>query len=198
MGEYNFFRPLSNEEQVDTVAIGSTDILSTFLKKLADVQTEFNKKLRPFDAYGAKIDFEHKVRNKINDISTNLDREGISRTIDFGDLEAYGNTDRFEFIERAEQQVTKLVAGTINNVSIGYRYKFKCIAKGNRISIYVENSKIDEFEKWLNEEFLKDDKLVKKAPTPDEPMSLDDVEQKGSAKSEVVKETKKTNTKKVK
>lgn len=168
MSSYNFFRPLTSEEKIDTINVGTEDILSLFLKKLAEAQSVYQKNLRPFDSYSAKIDFETRIRNKINDLATTVDRN-TDRTVEFGDLNEYGNIDRFEFIERSECRVTKVVAGTLNDVSIGFRYKFRCKSKGNRISIYVEHNRIDEFEKWLNEEFLKDSKLIKKAPEKEMP-----------------------------
>jgi len=177
MSEYKFFRPLTADEKTDTIKVGSEDILSKFLKKLAEVQTEYQKKLRPFDSYSAKIDFETRIRNKINDLATTMD-ENADRSVDFGKLEEYGNIERFEFTERSECRVTKVVAGTLNDVSIGYRYKFRCKPKGNRISIYVEHSKIEEFEKWLHEELLKDGEKVTEAPpveVPEKPVEPVDI-----------------------
>lgn len=171
IAQYNIFRPLSSEEKVDTIQLGSDDLLSAFLKELAKKQAEYQKKMRPYDSYSAKIDFESKIRNKIDEITQNVSKEGADRTIDFGNLDEYGKLERFKFIERTKSEVTKLVAGTLNTVLTGHRYRFICKPKGNRISIYVDNEKVDEFEKWLKEEFLKEDDDIKEGEvkqTPEE------------------------------
>jgi len=161
MTELSIFRPLTQDETMDIIPLNSQNYLTVFLKELAKVSAEFQKKLRPFDSYNAKIDFEESVKTKANEISKAIDKKVI-KSFDFGDLHRYGNIDRFEFIESVEQQNTRLVAGIKQEVVMGKKYKFKCKQRGNRISIFVKNEKVEEFEKWLNDVFLKQGKAKEK------------------------------------
>jgi hypothetical protein len=160
--ESNFIRPLSHDEKREVIELGTESILTKFLKELSKKQSEYDKKSRPFDGYSARMDFESRMRNKIDELSATVDEELKDRTIDFGNLDTYGELSRFEFTEKTPCAVNRTVHGIKQEVVIGQRYKFKCKQRGNRISIVVDNEKIDEFDKWLNNVFLKNDIISEK------------------------------------
>ena len=159
MVETNMIRPLSNEEKRDMIELGTESILVGFLKELAKKQAEYNKILRPYDAYSAKIDFETKVRHKIDELTNTVDEKLKDRNIDYGDLDVYGELSRFTFLEKSPSNVVKSEYGMKKEIQIGNRYKFKCNQRGNKISIFVDNDKVAEFEKWLNNVFLNKEKI---------------------------------------
>ncbi len=162
MTEYNIFRPLTQGEKVDTIPLGTKNLLNIFIKELASVQSEYTKSRRPFDAYSARLDFDNNVRNQISELSNTIDENLKNKEIDFGDLHKYGNYDRFTFIEGTDCMGHRVVAGVKTEIVTGKRYKFICKQRGNKISILVPIGisindglkDIEEFEKWLNDEFL--------------------------------------------
>jgi len=156
MTELSIFRPLTQEETMDMIPLGTQDYMTLFLKELAKVLAEFQKQRRPFDSYSAKLDFEQSIKNKMSEISSVIDKKIIEK-FDFGDLHRYGDLSRFEYLESIEQLNTRLVAGIKQEIVIGKRYRFKCKQRGNKISLLVDNNEIENFEKWLKETFLKSD-----------------------------------------
>ena len=159
MGQYNIVRPLTSDEKQEITPLGSTSLLDKFLIELAKVSSKFQKDMRPFDSYGARIDFEDNVRTKLNEISHAIDKSTVGK-FDFGNLEEYGNLDLFEYLGSLEQQQTRLVAGIKQEVVTGQRYRFKAKKRGNKLSIFVPNDKVDEYEKWIKKHFLKDEKPI--------------------------------------
>ena len=160
MGQYDIVRPLTEDEKKEITPLGSTTLLDKFLAELAKVASKFQKELRPFDSYGARIDFEDKVRTKMNEIAHAIDKSTVEK-LDFGNLEEYGNVDLFEYLGKIEQQQTRLVAGIKQEVVIGQRYRFKAKKRGNKLSIFVPNERVEEFEKWLNKNFSETEKSDK-------------------------------------
>lgn len=152
MTNYNIFRPLSDVEKKDMESLGTTTLLDKFLIELANTQAKFQKMMRPFDAYSARVDFDENVKSKLNELSTAIDKSTVKK-FDFGDLDKYADPERFEFLEKVEQKVNKLVHGVNSEVVIGYRYKFKCKQRGNKCSVFVYEKDVEEFEKWLNHYF---------------------------------------------
>lgn len=152
-------RPLTAEEKKEITPLGSTSLLDLFLKELAKKVSEYQKNYKPFDSYGARIDFDNNIKIKLNEISAAVDKDTVAK-FDFGDLDKYGKSDLFKFLEKHEQEQTRLVAGIKQEVVIGNRYRFRCKTRGNTVSILIPNKKIESFEKWLDTTYLKKDKKV--------------------------------------
>lgn len=149
-------RPLSSDEKKDVIELGpgkNANILNLFLVRLADVSVKYQKQLRPFDSYNARLDFDTKMKNKLDEIHKTIDPEKVDLKVEFGDLDEYSNPDRFEYVKRTEVISARLVVGMKQEVHIGYRFHFKGKEKGNRISIFVPDKKVDEMESWIEENF---------------------------------------------
>lgn len=159
--EYNMFRPLSEEEKVDNIPVKHTSILDAFLKEVAKKQTKYQRMLRPYDSYGARMDFESYLKSKANDMMNSLDKDSDDNKIDFGDLNKYADISRFEFVDEREIMSIRVVEGLKKEIVSGSRYKFKCKKRKNTLTIVVSGEQKEEFEKWLNKEFLNKEENTK-------------------------------------
>jgi len=155
MGEYNIFRRLSNTEKSGLTELGQRDLMNLFLKDLANKQQEYQKKKIPFDTYGARIDFEDRIKSKISEISAVMDPSKINTKIDFGDFSEYAKVDRFTYIGKIEVRNTRLVAGIKQEVISGMRYNFVCKERGNKLSISVTNEEVKDMTDYVNKTYLK-------------------------------------------
>lgn len=155
MSEYNIFRPLNNVEKSELIQLGTKSMLNLFLKDLADAQTLYQKQYLPFDSYGARIDFEDRVKQKTNEIAAMVDPSKVNAKIDFGEFSEYAKPDRFEFKGRADVAQVKLVAGIKQEVIIGKRYNFVCKVRGNRLSISVPNEDVKKVEDYITKTYGK-------------------------------------------
>lgn len=149
--KYSIFRPLTKEEKNEAIPVNSKSILDAFLGEMSKYVNEYSKRYKPYDSYSARMDFDTNVENMIKENSVNLNKKELK--IDFGNLDKYGELSRFKYTHSKESKETRLVAGIKQEVIMGHRYFFKCIQRGNKISIYIPNDKITDFEKWLNDNF---------------------------------------------
>ena len=60
MGEYNIFRPLTENEQNYASPITKNNLMNTFLKEVSKKVAEYQGLKKPYDSYGARMDFEDK------------------------------------------------------------------------------------------------------------------------------------------
>ncbi len=153
--EFNIFRPLTEEEKVDSIPVKHTSVLDSFLKELAKYQTKYQKLLRPYDSYSARMDFDSYLKTKSENLVNTIDKTLISTKIDFGELDTYAELSRFEFIDKNEVMTVRLVEGMKKEIISGFRFKFKCMPRGNTLTIVVSATQLGDFEKWLDKEFLK-------------------------------------------
>lgn len=154
MGDYNIFRPLDKSERNGVIELGSTkNLLNLFLKDVANKQQEMQKKYLPFDSYSARIDFDEKVKSKMNEMSVTVDASSVNSKIEFGDFEEYCLPERFTYLGKAVIQQTRLVAGIKQEVDTGVRYRFKAKPRGNKISIAVPNEDVAKMDKYIEEKY---------------------------------------------
>lgn len=166
MSEYNIFRPLTQDEKLTMTElngrIGQRDLLNMFLTDLAKKQQEYQKKYLPLDTYGARIDFEERVKSKISEVSSMVDPSKIDTKIDVGDLEEYGNPTRFEYLGSNEVMNVRLVAGIKQEVVSGRRFEFKSKVRGNKLSIFVPNEDVSKVNEYVEKTYLKSEVKDKK------------------------------------
>src|SRR3990167_10098848 len=141
-------RDLTPEERKEITPLNAQTILKSFQQKLADKITEHRKLYRPFDQYGAQIDFDKYLQTKITDMTSVVDPEKVDNKFDFS-LEPYGDVSRFEYKGKSEYKVPRRVLGIQEEVIPGMSYKFVTKVRGNGFSIFVPNETVEEYEKWL-------------------------------------------------
>ena len=149
-------RPLTSEEKLNVNELGpgkNTNILNLFLAQLADVSVKYQKQLRPFDSYNARIDFDTKMRDKNEEIHKTVDPEKFNPSIEFGDLDKYSDPARFEYVKKTEVISARLILGMKQEVHIGYRFHFRGTQRGNRYSIFVPDTKVEKMEAWIEENY---------------------------------------------
>jgi len=160
MGEYSILRPLTVDERKEIAPLNSTSLLDSFLAELAKKVSFYQKQYRPYDSYGARMDFERNVANKMHEMVNAIDKKTIKR-LDFGNLDEYSDLKRFNFLHKKEQMQIRLLAGIKQEVVTGYRYTFKTKTRGNKLSLLVPNEGVEEFDKWVDTNFGEKKKEVK-------------------------------------
>jgi len=158
-----FFRKATEAEKSEYIEVTGKkgdSILNVFSSKLAAVQQKYTKAFRPFDTFGARMDFEAKIREKTGDSST------MSQSADnfkFNvDLESYGDASKFNYMGSVETIADKLLDGIRQPSVIGQSYDFKGKSRGNGITIYVPKDKVPAMDKWVKDNFeTKTEEVVK-------------------------------------
>ena len=126
--------------------IGIVSPLVIFDIKLAEVSQEFVKKHKPFDAQCARLDFKDKLEG--------LERESERRygyikvgdiKIEPGNLDRYGDEDRFEFLKDEETYGDKVAEdGKKTRGIVGHTIDYKCKQRGHGISVLVPLAEYNE------------------------------------------------------
>lgn len=150
MSETNIFRPATDLEKSDYVELGQTSILEIFQAKLAEKVTEAMKEYKPYDKYGARMDFEEQIAKYKVDLSTTIDRKNFNKKITIPDLDKYGDDDRFELLSVENVNEDKLLDGMRTNTMIGKYFNYKSKVRGNGISVFVPKADLEAVEKRLD------------------------------------------------
>ena len=126
--------------------IGAVSVFNAFDIKLAEVSQEFVKNHKPFDEQCARLDFRDKVET--------LERESERRhgfvkveeiKLESGDLDKYGDEDRFEFIKDVEAYGDKIAEdGKKTRGIIGHTLDYNCKNRGHGISVLVPIAEYNE------------------------------------------------------
>ena len=132
----------------DYVEVGTVTVVDKFDTKLAEKVLEFNKKFKPYDMPCARLEFRDKLEAAEKESER---RYGFIRPqdlkVDIGDLDKYGNPDRFEFLEDQEAFQDKVIEGSRTQVVMGHTVSYRCKARGHGISVFIPNKEYEEFKK---------------------------------------------------
>ena len=127
------------------IKIGTKTAIDVFNEKLSAKVLEFNKKYKPYDEPCARLEYKDKLENAEKESERRNGFVNISElTVDIGDLDKYGNDDRFTLIEDQEAYVDKVIEGSRTQVILGHTLSYKCKQRGHGISVFVPN---DEYKK---------------------------------------------------
>jgi hypothetical protein len=153
VGETNIIRPLTSDERKDMIEVtaeGSRNILDEFMTKLANERTKYNKEYKPFDSYGARIDFEENIKRHVADLNAAVDKAATKKLGAF-DFQPYGEPDRFEFLESSEVIETKIAGNVASKVDIvtGKAFSYKSKPRSNGITIFVPVKDIEKVEAYV-------------------------------------------------
>jgi len=149
MSDTNIFRPMTNTEKSDFIEIGQKTSMDIFLAKLADKQQEFARACKPFCIRCARIDFEKRIQDIIEENSEGVGKAHI-KGFELGDLDRYGSPDKFELLETRDVREDKLLDGIRNTVTTGKNYRFRCKERGCGFTLNVANDDIPKIDAWLN------------------------------------------------
>jgi hypothetical protein len=123
----------------DYVDLGTKTPLDLFNKALSDKTQEYAKKCKPFDEPCARLDF----RDKLEAAERESERiHGFivpNLKIEIGDLDKYGDENRFELVEDQEAFKDKVMEGSRTQVIEGHTMSYKCKNRGHGISVFVSN-----------------------------------------------------------
>ncbi len=131
---------------VDYKELGAPSALKIFDAKLAAVTQSFVKKHKPFDEQCARLDFKDKIAV--------LERESERRhgyvkvdeiKSDSGNLDKYGDEDKFEFIADEETYGDKIMEdGKKTRGIVGHTVDYKCKQRGHGISVFIPLAEYNE------------------------------------------------------
>jgi len=141
-------RTLSKEEKQSMQELGEVTAKDIFNKKIAEVSQEFVKAHRPFDERCARLDFMDKLEKvqKESERKFGYVREKDVEELDFGNFEEYGDIDRFELVEDAEDMQDKVIEGVRTQVVIGHTLKWRCKLRGHYVSVFMP---MKDYEEWV-------------------------------------------------
>ena len=154
VSDTQFFRKANEAEKAEYVELNgkkNPSILNMFCAQLAKVQQKFQKIYRPFDSFGARMDFEASIREQSGD-SSMLDKPAGEFKLNI-DLDIYGDVTRFNFIGSKDTIDDKLLDGIRQSVMIGKHYDFKGKGRNNGVTVYVPLDKCSEMDKWIEDSF---------------------------------------------
>ena len=124
---------------VDYTDIKAVTAIDLFNVKLAEVHQKYVKLNKPFDEPCARLDFKDKVEQAEKESERShgfVKVEDIK--VEIGDLEKYGDANRFEFIRVEDTYGDKLSEdGRKTQGMIGYTTDYRCKQRGHGISIFV-------------------------------------------------------------
>lgn len=146
MSDIDIIRPATETEKQDFIEIGKTNILDVFMKKLSAKQQEYAKEYKPFDRYGARVDFDEQVAKIASSLSTSIDQEKAAKKISIPNLDKYGDDKLFDFLGTEDVKEDKLLDGIRNTVSVGRNYNYKVKSRGNSITVYVPLLDVEKVE----------------------------------------------------
>jgi len=123
----------------DYVDVGTVMPITIFSRKAAEVAQRFVKMHKPFDEQCARLDFRDKMETAEKESER---RHGFIKfeeiSVDIGDLEKYGDADRFELISEEDTYGDKLTDdGKKTQGMIGYTLNYQCKNRGHGISVFV-------------------------------------------------------------
>lgn len=146
MTEDSIFRQsteLEKQNFVELTSKGNRDLLDEFMTALVKAKTKFLKEYKPYDNYGARMDFEEDVKAVALYNSNTVTKAGM-KTIKAIDFDLYGKPDRFELVEVKDVTEEK-IAGNLNTripIVTGKQFDFRSKERGNGISIFVPEKEL--------------------------------------------------------
>lgn len=116
--------------------LGEKSILDTFNIALAKIAGKFAKEHKPFDEPCARLDFGDRLEQAQRESERGQGFVGELK-IDIGDLDKYGDANRFETLGEEEDIQDKFVEGSRIQVVIGHTVDYKCKNRGHGISVFT-------------------------------------------------------------
>ena len=72
--------------------------------------------------------------------------------VDIGDLDKYGDADRFELLEDQEDKQDKVIEGSRTQVIIGHTLSYRCKARGHGIAVFIPIAEYNAMKKTKKKE----------------------------------------------
>jgi len=131
----------------DFIEVGTQTPMMRFGAKIAEVKQRYAKMFKPYDSTCARLEFQDKLDQAEKESER---RHGFVKMeelkVDFGDLEKYGDEDRFIFEEDKEEPDFVIVNGIRTSVITGHTLSYRCKARGHGIAVYIP---VKEYEEMM-------------------------------------------------
>ena len=137
-------RPLTSKDG-QMMNTGTKTFLDFFLAVLHEKEQKYTAEHKPYDRACARIDYEDKFNSIIKEIER---AEGgflpndPRLKIDFGDLERYGDSARFQKVGESPEVVDRLIDGMRIPYRTGTSMLYVCKQRGHRCSVTVPSELI--------------------------------------------------------
>lgn len=145
-------RPLTEDEKKEMKEIGSIDIFKVFKNKKDEYEYQMTKSHKPFCGRCARLDFEDRVKRRIDELTRR--RQGYTESRDSKELMEMGN---FDFSRYADKARFNLLA--TNEVTewdkthrpyvpyvTGVNEDYECIERGCKLTVFVPKEAIGSAE----------------------------------------------------
>ncbi len=150
-------REQTAQEKGDYRRLGIVTPKDKFLKVLAETESQFTRKHRPFDMACARGDFIEELEQ--------IERESERRygfiepnfvnSIKLPDLSKYSDEKRFEILREDEEVEIIVINGVKSSVKTGYSVTFVCKERGHKMTVFMDN---DVYNEWKGIKKSKTDK----------------------------------------
>lgn len=128
-----------SEETIDGMRRpGNLGPIKMFDIKLAEKVLEYGKKFKPFDSVCARMEFRDKLEaaeREAERIHGYVKEDALK--VEIGDLDKYGDEDRFELIEDQEEAKDILQDGMKKSVIFGHTIAYRCKKRGHGIANFI-------------------------------------------------------------
>jgi len=130
-------RPQTEAEKSDFKLLGTPTLMDLFNSELSKKVFEYTKKFKPYDAHCARLDFRDKIEQAEKESQRSYGYVKETLGIDFGDLDKYGDENRFEFVDDREEYQEILLDGLRTQKVIGHTIDYRCKLRGHGISVFI-------------------------------------------------------------
>jgi len=139
-------RAPSDEERKDYKQIGNKTLKDRFLIELSKVEATFTRNHLPFDSQCAKNDFYDKIESieKESERRSGFVRAEDIESVNFGDLEKYGDLKRFTIEGDDEEIEMQNINNTRAGVTTGHTVKYVCKERGHGCSVFIPQDLYEE------------------------------------------------------
>jgi len=140
----------------DFKKVGKKSFFDVFNRQMADIAMKFSKLHKPFDEPCARLEFRDKLEAAERECERRFGFLKEDIKVEIGDLDKYGDADRFELEEDQEDLVDKVIEGSRTQVIIGHTLSYRCKKRGHGISVFIPIKQYQEMkEKKVEKPIIK-------------------------------------------
>jgi len=121
----------------DYIEIGKKTVIDEFNIALGEIVLKFNKAFKPFDMPCAKLEFRDKIEEAERESERIFGFVKVVEKMDFGDLNRFGDTNRFDLLEDKEETEFIIVNGIRTSAIAGHTLTYQCKARKHKIAVYI-------------------------------------------------------------
>jgi len=131
----------------DYIEVGKKTIIDDFNIALGEVVLKFNRLFKPYDMPCAKLEFKDKIETAERESERIFGFVKPIEKIDFGDLNKFGDADRFELLEDKEETEFVIINGIRTSTVAGHTLTYQCKARKHKIAVFIPIKEYQEMKR---------------------------------------------------